>query len=257
MEDQNIGTVYVGIVGYHLTSEENSRGLVKGLPRQEFSLFSYDISWSVINAGGIPQGLPVIPKQYIKKQLAAMDALIFSGGEDVHPKFYGENIEKCKDTSLVRDQYEFEVLKEALDMQLPILFICRGMQLLNIYQGGTLYTDLNQVPTSVYNHVVINNRSQACHSVKLKENHFISEILGDPIVNVNSIHHQVINKLGEDLEVVGTSEDGIIEALAMKGRKELLAVQWHPEMMTRIDEKSLKLFTWLIDQVKNNKGAIK
>lgn len=245
--------IKVGITGYFVSSEQNSEGWIKGVPGQQFSLFSYDFVESLISSDALPIPLPIVPKQYIKEQLETIDALILAGGEDVHPKFYNKNIDSSsyEGISLERDEYEFELLTEALKLNIPILLVCRGMQLLNVLQNGTLYQDIETDYETSIEHLVLKNRNEPAHDVTLIENHFVTDILGEKL-EVNSLHHQSIHNLGTDLEVIGQSPDGIIEVIAINGKNNVVGVQWHPEMMYKHSEHAVKIFNWLISKAKQN-----
>ncbi len=252
--------IKVGVTGYFVSSEQNKNGWVKGVPGQQFSMFSYDFVESILSSKALPTLMPIVPKKFIKEQLRLIDALVLAGGEDVHPKYYEtEHVnQEYKDTSFERDEYELELIKQALDIGIPILFICRGMQLLNIVQNGTLYGDIASEITTKIKHLTVENRSKAVHDVVLKEEHFVSSLIGNTI-NVNSIHHQSIKHLGENLEIVGKSRDGIVEVITFKDREDIIAVQWHPEMMYQESGHAKIIFNWLIDKAnanQKNKGGL-
>lgn len=246
--------INVGVTGYYVSSENNKSGWIKGVPGQEFSMFSYDFVESILKSKALPILMPIISKEYIRAQLKLVDALVLAGGEDVHPKYYetDQTNPDHHDLSIERDEYELELLKQALQLGIPILLICRGMQLLNIVQNGTLYSDIDSERPTNLKHLTIENRSQVVHDVNLKNNHFVSSLIGNT-VKVNSIHHQSIKHLGDNLEIVGEATDGIIEVVTFKNRKDIIAVQWHPEMMYEESEHAKKLFNWLIDEAKKNK----
>lgn len=248
--------IKVGVTGYYVSSEQNKQGWIKGVPGQQFSMFSYDFVESIITSKALPTLLPVVPKAYIKEQLNSIHALILAGGEDVHPKYYNKNENNTlyKGASLERDEYELELLKQALQLNIPVLLVCRGMQLLNVIQNGTLYKDINTELSTHIEHLILTNRNKAVHDVSLKENHFVTKLLGSHL-EVNSIHHQSIQQLGDNLEVVGTAKDGIIEIVSFTNRDDVIAVQWHPEMMYKNSDHAVTLFNWLINKAKNNKKS--
>lgn len=246
--------IKVGVTGYFVSSEQNKNGWVKGVPGQQFSMFSYDFIESILSSKALPTLMPIVPKKYIKEQLKLIDALVMAGGEDVHPKYYEseQDDKEYHDISLERDEYEIELLKQALEIGIPILLICRGMQLLNIVQNGTLYGDIDsEIPTKI-EHLTIENRSKGAHDVDLKEDHFVSSLIGNTI-KVNSIHHQSIKQLGKNLEVVGEARDGIVEVITFKDREDIIAVQWHPEMMYKESSHAKIIFNWLINKANTNK----
>jgi putative glutamine amidotransferase len=165
---------------------------------------------------------------------ADFDGVLFAGGEDVDPAFYGE--EKKYDTVDVnygRDQFEMKLLEHALHRRLPILGICRGAQVINVGFGGTLYQDLAQDAAPEFEHRQTDagkSRSDTTHTVTVTE---AGSLLADAVsgsCRVNSLHHQAIKRLGRGLKVTAHSEDGLVEAVeAADDYPFLLAVQWHPE----------------------------
>ncbi|CAF3531225.1 unnamed protein product [Rotaria socialis] len=167
--------------------------------------------------------------------------LILSGGEDVDPRRYKRpdlsgRIE-LTDIDEKRDDFEIEIIKYALQLKLPILAICRGMQLFNVYHGGTLLYDIPSM-TKIIGHAKIQGVDQR-HDVFVRDGAFLKEITGCLKGAVNSAHHQCIEKVGANLAVVAKAEESVIEAIEWKAPCEnpyFLGVQWHPERM--IDQTS-------------------
>ncbi len=175
------------------------------------------------------------------KEIEKCEGILLTGGEDVHPKFYNkpEFIEFCDDDiDEKRDEFELNVVEHSQKNKLPLLGICRGLQIANIYFGGTLLPDL---PTfGKFNHSKFSEGKDKYHSVLLDEAsllHEITQVLQD---RINSAHHQSADRVGKGLVASAISPDGVIEALERKKAKEdsfLLLVQWHPERM--VDQNSL------------------
>lgn len=164
------------------------------------------------------------------------DGILFTGGEDVDPSFYGENKKyESVRVSRDRDQFEMKLLERALHRRLPILGICRGAQMINVGFGGTLYQDIAEDAAPEFEHQQLNagkKRDETVHGVTLTEpqSHLAGAITGG--CRVNSLHHQAIKRLGRGLKVTAHSEDGLVEAIeAASDYPFLLAVQWHPEEM--------------------------
>lgn len=233
-------------------------GITSGYEREE-DLVNYnrntlciDYSKSVIAAGGNPIILPVTDvEEIVDAQVEMMDALILSGGNDIHPFYYGEGYkEGMGEVARERDAYEFCLLEKFLKTGKPILGICRGMQLINVYFGGTLYQDLRYYPTWHLEHcqkLFPDLEVQIAYMEKGK--HLFRKIFGDK-VGINSFHHQAIAKLGDGLEVLAKTEDGIVEAIQLREHSFLYAVQWHPEMMTARGNKEMQeIFEALIKAV--------
>ena len=162
------------------------------------------------------------------------DGILFTGGEDVDPSFYGEKKKyESVHVNRDRDQFEMTLLNRALDRRLPILGICRGAQMINVGFGGTLYQDLAQDAAPEFEHQQLDagkSREDTVHGVTITEpqSHLAGAFAGS--CRVNSLHHQAIKRLGRGLKVTAHSEDGFVEAVeAADDYPFLRAVQWHPE----------------------------
>ncbi len=162
--------------------------------------------------------------------------LLLSGGGDLHPSFYSEEpCWKLGEVSLVRDRFEIALLRLVLDVGKPVLGICRGMQVLNVALGGTLYQDLpTQVPASLQ-HRQKGARKEPVHEVKLKKGSLLADVLGAERIWVNSFHHQAVKDVAPPLEAVAWSADGVVEAVELPGRGFVVGVQWHPEDLLEED----------------------
>ncbi|MGB9857402.1 MAG: gamma-glutamyl-gamma-aminobutyrate hydrolase family protein [Dictyoglomaceae bacterium] len=178
--------------------------------------------------------------------------IIFIGGEDIHPSFYNEEIQEDNlEINIERDKFELELMDIAFNKELPILGICRGCQLINVYLKGNLYQDLirykrENIITKIHWRV---DEKDSYHEIDLNKDSFLHKILGKEKTIVNSSHHQAIKKLGEDLRVSAKFLDDsfeIIEGIEHKNYPLLLGVQWHPERLNNEDtEKLFKLFRYL------------
>lgn len=170
-------------------------------------------------------------------EVSTVDGLILSGGGDVHPALYGMSaaIDRVEEVNEMRDEFEFKVIEKALEKEIPILGICRGMQVMNVYLGGTLIIDL---PAAGYpNHAPMNGEDTR-HALVADPHSMLASMTGANPHNVNSIHHQAVERLGKGLKIVAKSEDGVTEAMewVLKDRMPfLLLVQWHPERMHDFD----------------------
>ncbi len=205
---------------------------------------------SVVKVGAIPVVLPLVEdEKIIKAQLEGIDILIISGGEDVSPHLYGEEFLKhCGNPSVPRDLYELKLIQFALELNIPILGICRGAQIINVALGGSLYQDLSYIESNQIKHNNITNQSYLSHKINIKPNTFLGNIYGEEIW-INSFHHQSVKKLGKDLELIAKSTDDIIEAFeGYVNNTFVLGVQWHPEMLAAKDDIAmLKLFDTFIN----------
>jgi len=238
----------IGVVGYYLSEDEDFGGRVRGIRGQAFSAFGYDMIMAVYRAGGMPVPLPVVDDEFVGVQIANVDGIVFSGGEDIHPGLYGGELRSSAHRiDPHRDRYESALMKAALEAGKPLLCVCRGMQLLNVVCGGTLIPDINEAKEAPLEHWETDEPWKSVHPVHIKEGHYAEIVLGKGEVEVNSIHHQAIDKVGDGLEVVALSPDGIAEAMTMTDRDNVLAVQWHPEFIATKDAQGLKPFSWLME----------
>lgn len=205
---------------------------------------------SVFAAGGIPVNIPIIhnEKDY-NNYLDILDGIIFTGGLDVSPLTYGENpLKEINLISSIRDKYEMGLFKKAYERKLPILGICRGLQIGNIVLGGNLYQDINtQVPGSLGHRPKGIPNDEFYHSINIKKNTKLYNIFNKEKIFVNSLHHQAIKKLGKDLIISASSEDGIIEAIESTDDRFFIGLQFHPENLTKKHEEFLNIFRELIE----------
>lgn len=198
---------------------------------------------AVRHFGGIPVLIPVFaPEEELNFLLDRCDGLILTGGDDIDPKLYGE--ETLNDTVVIapeRDALEGKVIDMALRRNLPIFGICRGIQMMNVHFGGTLWQDIPaQIPSDVA-HSMAKPHHRTCHSCILEQNTPLFDLCGAQIA-VNSHHHQAVKDPAPGFTVMGRSEDGIIEAIYDPCKSFCWGVQWHPEKIWDIEDSSAKLF---------------
>lgn len=189
---------------------------------------------AVLAHGGVPFLFSFLQEEPDIRQLAQQcDAFLFTGGIDPDPALYGE--EKLNDTveiSDCRDRLEFPLLKMALELDRPVLGICRGIQVLNVALGGSLYQDLPaQLPDDPVCHRQKAGYPQDGHFVRIVENTPLRKIFGEARAFVNTYHHQAIKTLAPGLLTMASADDGIVEAVCMKERPYVFGVQWHPELI--------------------------
>lgn len=198
-------------------------------------------------SGAIPVILPLhVPAEDAAQILDLCDGLILTGGPDIHPSFFGEEVKPaCGAICDARDVLEQALYQHALERDMPILGICRGIQTINVFQGGTLYQDLPTEHPSNVAHNMEKPYDRVFHQVTLSGP--LQALLGTETLGVNSIHHQAVKDLGRDLEVMAVSGDGIVEAVRHKGRKFVWGVQWHPEFSFQADENSRKIIKAFVD----------
>lgn len=241
----------IGITGYHVMGEEGYGGSLRGLPGQGFSVVGHDYIQAVMKAGGIPVGIHVGDPDSCQELISSLDGLVLSGGEDIDPSLYHSHPDmRFGIINPERDRYEMKLLEAALEQKLPVLAICRGMQLVNVYFGGTLYKDIQDFSDNVLSHQFCKGpRWYPAHKVKLTHSSLI-DLYQEETIMTNTYHHQAVRNLAEGLLVTARSEDGIVEGISHPEHPQLLAIQWHPEMMAVKLEAGLKPFQWLMKQVK-------
>ncbi|CAA9551996.1 MAG: hypothetical protein AVDCRST_MAG70-1000 [uncultured Thermomicrobiales bacterium] len=202
---------------------------------------------AVLAAGGIPLILPPQPS-HAGELLDKVDGLLLSGGGDVAPERYGDTETHPATYGIhpLRDQFELDLVSAAQARDMPILAICRGVQLLNVARGGSLVQDLASSGQASIEH-----RQQESglgmddigHDVTLDDQSPLTSVFGREMIGANSFHHQAIAKVGQDLRVIGRASDGTIEAVTDDARSFIVGVQWHPEMLFRRHVDHLALFT--------------
>ncbi len=198
---------------------------------------------AVADAGGLPVLLPLALDTDTRHQIyKRLDGVLFSGGEDVDPVFYGaERHPALGKTDASRDRAELELTRWALDDDRPLFAICRGHQLLNVALGGTLVQDIPAQRDTTINHDG-EQRDGLVHEVTVDPASRLAAVLGTTRVMVNSLHHQAIEVPAPAACVTAYAPDGIIEGVELPNRKFALSVQWHPEDLFRQHEVMRRLF---------------
>ena len=188
---------------------------------------------AVKSTGGLPIVLPLIKsKTVIQEYVELCDGFLFCGGGDITPLLFGQepatNVGK---TDITLDLFQIRLMKAVLTADKPVLAICRGMQVLNVACGGTIYQDINLVDFETINHMQNSiSRRDISHKVIFEPESKVHKILGS-FAYTNSFHHQSIDRLGKGLAVSGFTGDAIVEAIEMPSHTFVLGVQWHPESM--------------------------
>lgn len=205
--------------------------------------------------GAVPWVIPLIPHDpgTLQEIFDRLDGVFITGGVDVDPTCYGEQKTcLCGTTDPDRDAVEIALLKHAMTRNLPVLAVCRGIQILNVSLGGTLYQDVTaQVPAALKHDYFPTptqpSRKYLAHDITVKSASRLGRILGDAVVPVNSMHHQAIKELAPQLAATAYAPDGIIEAVEGTDNQFLVAVQWHPEELTETQPGQARLFTAFTD----------
>jgi putative glutamine amidotransferase len=234
------------IIGITATLKEDVDAVAER-PLGRFVRADLDYVEGVAAAGGAPVVLPPVGDESSADALIhSLDGLLLSGGSDLDPGYYGEEpVPELGVTLPERDAFEMALVGLALRRGMPVFGICRGMQVLNVALGGTLYQDLpSQWDRDLLKHRQATPKWQPTHEVSVSESSYIAEVMGRGSVKVNSYHHQGIRGLAEGLVVTGRSTDGVIEAVEAEDLSErwLLGVQWHAEAMRGAGPQQESLF---------------
>lgn len=194
-------------------------------------------------AGGVPVVLSFVDdEESIEVLASSFDGFVFTGGQDIDPALYGEEKKAwCGALAPKRDALEVNLLRALEDKDVPVLLICRGLQLANALRGGTLFQDLEKEEGARLNHDREKPYNAIHHTVTVSSEGPLGEVLPREF-GVNSLHHQAISRLGEGLVAFATSEDGLVEAFYDPKKRFYVGLQWHPELRFSEDEATLK--TW-------------
>lgn len=215
----------------------------------ERSYVNHDYITAIEAAGGVPIMLPVVERdETVMRQVESVDAILLSGGYDPNPLLYGENPNRRIDFIFPEvDEHQLKAIHVASAAGKPILGICRGLQMINIAFGGTLYQDLSLIPNSYIQHQQKSRKHSAGHQVSIVGSSMLADIMGETEIVTNSFHHLAVKDVAPGFAASAFAADGVIEAIERTDRTPVMAVQWHPEMMWEKDHSMLALFTGLVD----------
>lgn len=226
------GTTYHPIIGIVPTQ----------MPDENIERVSFKYIDAIVDAGGAPLILPLTLNPHIYETLFPyIDGFILSGGQDISPHLYGgtEGDGKVQETTPTRDSIERLVLSYICNYDIPTLGVCRGMQMINVFFGGTLYEDIvSETPETFQDldeplpHLQREDFGHTVHHVHIDPASQLGRIMEVDKAEVNSIHHQGIKDLAPDLQACAWSPDGLVEGIEFTERTFLLGVQWHPEWLT-------------------------
>jgi putative glutamine amidotransferase len=204
---------------------------------------------SLTNAGAVPWLIPLIDDETLRGVYDALDAVFLPGGADIDPVSYGTPPHPlCDKTDRERDRVELALARWAIDDGKPILGVCRGMQLINLAAGGTLFQDIaEQMPESIkHDYFPFSGqhftRDYLAHEVSVVAGTRLAGVFGAGPLRVNSMHHQGVRDIGEGLVVSATAPDGLVEALESSDGQYVVGVQWHPEALTDSQIAARQLF---------------
>ena len=211
---------------------------------------------SVLEAGGMPVIIPPYEQtDLLMQQLDRLDGIIFSGGGDINPLYLGEQpVPQLHGITPVRDRQELLLARLAYDRQLPMLGICKGIQVITAAMGGKLYQDLpSQKPDGVsIKHSQELARTEASHTVSICPDTLLYYIYGADEMAVNSFHHQAVKEVPAGFRISALSPDGVVEAIESAEWKSIVGVQWHPECFILSGDRShIPLFEWLVGEARS------
>lgn len=204
---------------------------------------------AVIRGGGAPLLLPVTAdREVLREYVSLCQGFVFSGGQDVSPMHYGElQSPHCGPTSLLLDDYQLTLIRMVIESGKPFIAICRGIQVLNVALGGTLYQDISEYSDKAAKHMQQTERGDVTHPVSIVEGTILHSLFGSSVWT-NSYHHQALKQVADRLQVAATCSDGIVEAVEVRDYGFGLGLQWHPEAMLPAGDAMLPLFTELAKQ---------
>ncbi len=206
---------------------------------------------AVYRAGGLPVVLPCLADEAsIDALLDYLDGVLLSGGNDIHPRRYGEEVLPCcGEIDERRDEFELLLVKRAIERDMPIFGICRGFQVLAVALGATLFQDLEaQLGLPRENHRQEPPYDDYKHTVRFKEGSLLARITQTELMPANSMHHQAIKEASDRINIEGITMDGIIEAISMKGNDAVFAVEFHPEYLAPFSDFAARMFTYFVDK---------
>jgi putative glutamine amidotransferase len=197
--------------------------------KKEISVLNCEYASAIERAGGIPYPIPFVETEPTLRDIVArLDGLILSGGSDVvSPGDDYRGDRACQK----RSEHETALLRLAEESSLPLLGICRGLQQINVFHGGTLWPDLPAWNAGAVDHRRGKKEGAFRHSIRLEAESALGRVIGASVIEINSYHHQAAKKVGSGLKVVALAEDNVIEAVEGIGDRLIWAVQWHPERM--------------------------
>ncbi len=222
-----------------------ARPIVDSSSGFEYSGIPLTYTDSIERAGGAPILIPLnLSEESIRTIYSRIDGLLLAGGADVHPKEFGEEVMPfCGEIQPARDETELRVTRWALADGRPIFGICRGIQMLNVAAGGSLYQDIpSQLETELgHSYRKGDPHNLRAHPVEFDPESRVAQWFGTTTIDVNSLHHQSLKKVAPGLRVIARAPDGIVEAVESEDERFIVGVQFHPELLGD-DERMAKLF---------------
>jgi putative glutamine amidotransferase len=214
---------------------------------------------AIYKCGGLAIAIPsTCDETVLLEILNYCDGILLSGGPDVDAKLYGEgNMPYNGDISPIRDASELFIAKKSIEMNKPLLAICRGIQIINVAMGGTLYQDIymQNKECSILKHSQSAPKWYPTHEINIKKDSWVWKTFMNDSAYVNSFHHQAVKEIAQGFEVTSRSTDGIIEAIEYVKNRFCVGVQWHPELMWQKNEEFLNIFKEFVLQAGKLEGV--
>ncbi|KRM92032.1 gamma-glutamyl-gamma-aminobutyrate hydrolase family protein [Liquorilactobacillus cacaonum] len=233
------------IIGISGSIIKDQGGIFPGYQR---AYVNNDYVRAVNKNGAIAIILPPGSVENAGQLIASVDGLILSGGQDVNPFSYGEEIQqKCGAIFPARDEFEFALLREAEKRRIPVLGICRGLQIMNVYRGGKLYQDISYRDMPTLRHFQLQDPPIPTHQIQIVKDSLLNKIIKKNEIVVNSFHHQLVKSVPTSLKISGMTSDGVVEAFEDPKYEFFMGVQFHPEMLIDSVESVNKIFSEMIE----------
>lgn len=232
-------------------------GITMNLEEQatrNLNILDQDYGKAVLQAGGIPVPILGVEKS-ISDIIKHLDGLVFTGGDDINPKFYKEKTLPNARMTIspdARTRFEIKLFKAAVAARKPVLAICHGTQLVNVALGGSLFQDIKLQLRNTIKHGAVVKGEKVFHAVDIIEGTRLFHIMGKSKIRVRSSHHQSIKNPGKRIRLSAAADDGVIEAFETRNKGFMIAVQWHPEK-TLNDSYTKKLFNALVEASKQSR----
>ena len=245
----------VGVTTSELRRQEQNPPIKESEPPMEELALGLSYPSAIVQAGGLPMVIPPLPAIGVGAILERVDAIVFSGGPDVHPSAYGhEPHPELGPTWPELDVYELMLCRAALAARKPVLGICRGMQLLNVACGGTLHQHVPDAFGETVEHRSPLKGVKAAHDVEISGDTLLERIAGRDVLWVNSFHHQAVDRLGDGLRASAFATDGLIEGVEGTGEAFVVGVQWHLESLTATEPRHGALLAALVQAAEERRG---
>jgi putative glutamine amidotransferase len=206
----------------------------------------------IVRAGGAPLLLPLVAERdAVRAMIEAVDGLLLTGGGDVSSLEFGaEPVPGVRLIDPARDRMEIDAIRRAARRSLPILGICRGIQLLNVALGGDLVQDIPTQIKGAIRHWSSDLAPSLSHTIRVEPKSILASLIGEGRVAVDSSHHQAVGRPGKGLRVTAHATDGVVEAIEAEDRRPILGVQFHPEEIAGEHPRFRAIFEWLVKQAR-------